>query len=138
MKRFFLIFDVGQTLIYEWDFIDFFDKKLLELINGFGGRIDRRNYITLKNNIIKNRLIGNGGLDELIITICRLILPIGYDKIILKKIKPDGEKIGLVKSFTTIAGELKGDFGELKLEDELFGIYHGTNDEIKKSLILAN
>lgn len=89
MKRFFLIFDVGQTLINEWDFIDFFDKKLLELINGFGGRIDRRNYITLKNNIIKNRLIGNGGLDELIITICRLILPIGYDKIILKKIKPD-------------------------------------------------
>ncbi len=89
LKRFFLIFDVGQTLINEWDFIDFFDKKLLELINGFGGRIDCRNYITLRNNIIKNRLIGNGGLDELIITICRLILPIGYDKIILKKIKPD-------------------------------------------------
>ena len=50
----------------------------------------------------------------------------------------DGEKIGLVKSFTTIAGELKGDFGELKLDDEIFGIYHGTNEEIKKSLILAN
>ena len=89
MKKLFLIFDLGQTLINEWNFIEFLDQKLLELVNGFGGRIDSRNYITLRNNIIKNRLIGNGGIEELIITICRLILPIGYDKIIFKKIKPD-------------------------------------------------
>jgi FMN phosphatase YigB (HAD superfamily) len=34
-------------------------------------------------------MIGNGGMEELIITICRLILPIGYDRIILKKINSD-------------------------------------------------
>jgi FMN phosphatase YigB (HAD superfamily) len=89
MKKLFLIFDLGQTLINEWNFLKFFDQKLLELINGFGGRIDWRNYITLRNNIIKNRMIGNGGIDELIITICRLILPIGYDRIILNEIYSD-------------------------------------------------
>ena len=89
MKKLFLIFDLGQTLINEWNFLKFFDQKLLELINAFGGRIDWRNYITLRNNIIKNRMIGNGGMEELIITICRLILPIGYDRIILKKIYSD-------------------------------------------------
>jgi FMN phosphatase YigB (HAD superfamily) len=89
MKKLFLIFDLGQTLINEWNFIEFLDQKLLELVNGFGGRIDSRNYITLRNNIIKNRLIGNGGIEEIIITLCRLILPSGYDKIIFKKIKPD-------------------------------------------------
>jgi putative phosphoesterase len=50
----------------------------------------------------------------------------------------DGEKIGLFNSFITIAGDLKGDFGELKLDDEIFGIYHGTNEDIKNSLIRAN
>ncbi len=89
MKKLFLIFDLGQTLINEWNFLKFFDQKLLELVNAFGGRIDWRNYITLRNNIIKNRMIGNGGIEELIIVICRLILPIGYDRIILRKIKPD-------------------------------------------------
>ena len=89
MKKLFLIFDLGQTLINEWNFIEFFDQKLLEVVNGFGGRIDSKNYITLRNSIIKNRLIGDGGIEELIITFCRLILPMGYDKIIFKKIKPD-------------------------------------------------
>jgi putative hydrolase of the HAD superfamily len=58
-------------------------------VNGFGARIDWRNYITLRNNIIKNRIIGDGGIEELIIAICRLILPIGYDRIILKKLNSD-------------------------------------------------
>jgi FMN phosphatase YigB (HAD superfamily) len=89
MKKLFFIFDLGQTLINEWNFLKFFDQKLLELINGFGGRIDWRNYNTLRNNIIKNRMIGNGGIEELIIIICRLILPIGYDRIILNKIYSD-------------------------------------------------
>jgi putative hydrolase of the HAD superfamily len=89
MKKLFLIFDLGQTLINEWDFLKFFDQKLLELVNGFGARIDWRNYITLRNNIIKNRIIGDGGIEELIIAICRLILPIGYDRIILKKLNSD-------------------------------------------------
>ena len=89
MKKLFLIFDLGQTLINEWNFIEFIDQKLLELVNGFGGRIDSKNYITVRNNIIKNRLIGDGGIEELIITFCRLILPMGYDKVIFKKIKPE-------------------------------------------------
>ena len=84
MKKLFLFFDLGQTLIDESKFINFLDQKLLELINGFGGRIDFRNYITLRNNIIKNRIIGNGGIEELITNISRLILPKGYDKIILE------------------------------------------------------
>ena len=50
----------------------------------------------------------------------------------------DGEKFGLVKSFITIGGNLMGDFGELRIDDEIFGIYHGTNEDIKKTFILAN
>jgi uncharacterized protein len=50
----------------------------------------------------------------------------------------DGERIGLVTSFNSIAGDLMGDFGELNLDNELFGIYHGTNELLKKSLISAN
>lgn len=88
MKKLFLFFDLGQTLIDESKFINFFDQKLLELINGFGGRMDLRNYITLRNNIIKNRMIGNGGIEELTTNISRLVLPKGYDKIIFKKINP--------------------------------------------------
>ena len=86
MKKLFLFFDLGQTLIDESKFINFLDQKLLELINGFGGRIDLRNYITLRNTIIKNRMIGNGGIEELTTNISRLVLPKGYDKIIFKKI----------------------------------------------------
>lgn len=88
MKKLLVFFDLGQTLLDESRFINYFDTKLLELINGFGGRIDLRSYITLKNNIIKNRLIGYGSLEEIIINICRLILPKGYDKIILHRLKP--------------------------------------------------
>src|SRR5687768_684379 len=84
MKKLFLFFDLGETLLDESKFISFYDQKLLELINGFGGRIDWRNYIALRNNIIKNRLIGNGVIEEIITNICRLILPKGYDKIIIK------------------------------------------------------
>jgi FMN phosphatase YigB (HAD superfamily) len=88
MEKLFLFFDLGQTLLDQSNFINFLDQKLLELINGFGGKIDLRNYIALRNNIIKNRMIGDGGIEEIIPIICRLILPKGYDKIILKKIYP--------------------------------------------------
>ncbi len=40
----FIFFDLGQTLIDEWDFISNFDQKFLEMLNGFGARIDQRNY----------------------------------------------------------------------------------------------
>ena len=86
MKKLFLFFDLEQTILDESKFINFLDQKLLELINGYGGRIDFRNYITLRNNIIKNRMIGPGEIEEIIPIICRLVLPKGYDKIILNKI----------------------------------------------------
>lgn len=88
MKKLLVFFDLGQTLLDESRFINYFDTKLLELINGFGGRIDLRSYITLKNNIIKNRSIGYGSIEEIIINICRLILPKGYDNIILHRLIP--------------------------------------------------
>lgn len=50
----------------------------------------------------------------------------------------DGERIGLATSFNSIGGDLMGDFGEINLDNEIFGVYHGTNNLLKKSLILAN
>jgi putative hydrolase of the HAD superfamily len=67
----------------------------MEQINGFGARIDFRNYLTLKNNVIKTRRILNGELRQVIIEICKLILPQGYEKIILNRIEleiTEGEK----------------------------------------------
>lgn len=67
----------------------------MEQINGFGARIDFRNYLTLKNNVIKTRRILNGELRQVIMEICKLILPQGYEKIILNRIEleiTEGEK----------------------------------------------
>ena len=67
----------------------------MEQINGFGARIDFRNYLTLKNNVIKTRRVLNGELRQVIIEICKLILPQGYEKIILNRIEleiTEGEK----------------------------------------------
>ena len=50
----------------------------------------------------------------------------------------DGEKMGLAASFKSIGADLKGDYGEIKLDNEIFGIYHGTNEDLKRSLIQAN
>lgn len=50
----------------------------------------------------------------------------------------DGEKMGIAASFKSIGGELKGDFGEINLDNEIFGIYHGTNEDLKRSLIHSN
>jgi hypothetical protein len=35
----FIFFDLGQTLIDEWDYIAYFDQKFLELLNGFGAKL---------------------------------------------------------------------------------------------------
>ena len=40
----FIFFDLGQTLVDEWRFIDYLDHKLLDLLNGFGAKIDIRNF----------------------------------------------------------------------------------------------
>ena len=57
----FIFFDLGQTLVDEWDFIAHFDQKFLELLNGFGARIDQRNYRAVRDSIIRDRKIGHAG-----------------------------------------------------------------------------
>ena len=46
----------------------------------------------------------------------------------------DGEKNGILKSFMDISGELKGELGEVELDGLKFGIYHGTDREVKENI----
>lgn len=89
MKRPFIFFDLGQTLINEWGFIDYFDMRFFEMLNGFGARINFRNYQTIRDNVIRNRKIGHGSVRELIIEVCKLICQQGYGKIILERLEPE-------------------------------------------------
>ena len=83
-----MFFDLGQTLINEWDFIAHFDEKFLELLNGFGARIDQRNYRAVRDSIIRDRKIKNGSLRELVIEISRTLSPSGYDRVIADRLEP--------------------------------------------------
>jgi HAD superfamily hydrolase (TIGR01549 family) len=85
----FVFFDLGQTLVDEWRFIEYLDNKLLEVLNGFGARIDFRNYKAVRDGVIRNRMIGNGSTRELIIEICRLITQRGYERIIVDRLEND-------------------------------------------------
>jgi HAD superfamily hydrolase (TIGR01549 family) len=85
----FIFFDLGQTLVDEWRFIEYLDNKLLEVLNGFGARIDLRNYRAVRDNVIRNRMIGNGSTRELIIEICRLVTQHGYERIIADRLEYD-------------------------------------------------
>lgn len=49
----------------------------------------------------------------------------------------DGEKIGLLKSFEEIGGELFGEFGDLELDGLRIAIYHGTNNKLTESIIAS-
>jgi HAD superfamily hydrolase (TIGR01549 family) len=89
MNRLFIFFDLGQTLINEWNFIHYFDQRFLELLNGYGAKIDKRNYQTVRDNIIRNRMIGFGGINELILEVCRLVCHSNYERIIIKKLGPE-------------------------------------------------
>jgi putative hydrolase of the HAD superfamily len=84
----FIFFDLGQTLIDEWDYIAYFDQKFLELLNGFGARIDQRNYHAIRNSIIRDRKIGHGSVMELVMEVCRLLSPPGYEKVIASRLEP--------------------------------------------------
>lgn len=84
----FIFFDLGQTLIDEWDFIAYFDQKFLETLNGFGARIDQRNYQAVRDSIIRDRKIGHGSVKELIIEVCRILSPPGYEKVIASRLEP--------------------------------------------------
>jgi FMN phosphatase YigB (HAD superfamily) len=84
----FIFFDLGQTLINEWDYIAYFDQKFLELLNGFGARIDQRNYHAIRDSIIRDRKIGYGSVKELVIEVCKLLSPPGYEKVIASRLEP--------------------------------------------------
>ncbi|OLC24136.1 MAG: hypothetical protein AUH71_03180 [Thaumarchaeota archaeon 13_1_40CM_4_48_7] len=105
----FIFFDLGQTLVDEWDFIAHLDKKFLELLNGFGARIDERNYHAIRNSIIRDRKIGHGGVRELVIEVCKMLSPSGYDKVIVSKLEPDikQSRRELFRRRVHIAGTLK-------------------------------
>ena len=84
----FIFFDLGQTLIDEWEYIAYFDQKFLELLNGFGARIDQRNYSAVRNSIIRDRKIGHGSVKVLVIEVCKLLSPPGYEKVIASRLEP--------------------------------------------------
>ena len=85
------MFLVGRALIDDKIFYSYLDSRLLYLINQFGTRIDSRNYEAIKFDIIKNRKLSKYGIEELIIQICRVLMPMGYEKIILKYLFPSIE-----------------------------------------------
>ena len=88
-ERPFVFFDLGQTLVSEWDFIGHFDAKFLELLNGFGARIDMRNYRAVRDSVIRDRMIGHGSVRELIEEVCKVVLPAGYGPAIAERIGPE-------------------------------------------------
>jgi HAD superfamily hydrolase (TIGR01549 family) len=88
MQSPFVFFDLGQTLVDEWDFIAHFDQKFLELLNGFGSRIDQRNYRAVRDSIIRDRKIGHGSVRELVVEVCRMLSPPGYEKAIAARLEP--------------------------------------------------
>jgi uncharacterized protein len=47
----------------------------------------------------------------------------------------DGERVHLLKNFLSIGAELKGELGEVELDGVLFGIYHGTDEQLKRKLV---
>jgi FMN phosphatase YigB (HAD superfamily) len=85
------IFLAGRILIDEKNFYSYIDSRLEYLLNQFGARIDSRNYEAIKYDIIKNRKLVKDGIEELIIQICRVLMPTGYEKMILKYILPSIE-----------------------------------------------
>ncbi|MGI0019646.1 MAG: HAD family hydrolase [Nitrososphaera sp.] len=89
MQKPFVFFDLGQTLVSEWDFIGHFDNKFQELLNGFGARIDMRNYKAVRDSIIRDRRIGHGSVRELIGEVCKVVLPAGYGPTVAERIEPE-------------------------------------------------
>jgi putative hydrolase of the HAD superfamily len=85
----FVFFDLGQPLVSEWDFIAHFDARFLELLNGYGARIDARNYRAVRDDIIRDRRIGHGSVKEMVVEVCRVVLPSGYAEPVLRRIEPE-------------------------------------------------
>lgn len=88
----FVFFDLGQTLVSEWDFIAHFDARFLEVLNGFGARIDMRNYRAVRDSIIRDRRIEHGSVKELIAEVCKVVLPAGYGPAVERRVYPEIKK----------------------------------------------
>jgi FMN phosphatase YigB (HAD superfamily) len=84
----FVFFDLGQTLVSEWDFINYFDRRFLEVLNGYGARIDMRNYRAVRDSIIRDRKIGHGSVKDLAMEVCEAVLPAGYGEPIVRLMDP--------------------------------------------------
>lgn len=85
------VFLVGRILVDERNFYSFIDSRLLYLLNQFGAKIDNRNYFAIKNDIIKNRKLSNYRVEDLVSQISMVLLPTGYEKMILRFIRPSIE-----------------------------------------------
>ena len=131
MKRPFIFFDLGQTLINEWGFINYFDMRFFEMLNGFGARINFRNYQTIRNNVIRNRKIGHGSVRELIIEVCKLICQQGYGKIIVERLEPDLKEAR--RNFFCLFGDAQQTMNSLLIQYDL-GIIANQSMDILKML----
>lgn len=47
----------------------------------------------------------------------------------------DGEKLMLFKKFIEIGAELNAEFADIKISSSRFGIYHGTNENLREAAI---
>ncbi|HYZ95464.1 MAG TPA: HAD family hydrolase, partial [Nitrososphaeraceae archaeon] len=131
MKKPFIFFDLGQTLINEWGFIDYFDMRFFEMLNGFGARINFRNYQTIRDNVIRNRKIGHGSVRELIIEVCKLICQQGYGKIIVEKLEPELKEAR--RNFFCLFDDAEQTMNSLLIEYDL-GIIANQSVDILKIL----
>ncbi|HEX2067257.1 MAG TPA: HAD family hydrolase [Nitrososphaeraceae archaeon] len=131
MKRPFIFFDLGQTLINEWSFIDYFDMRFFEMLNGFGARINFRNYQTIRDNVIRNRKIGHGSVRELIIEVCKLICQQGYGKIILQRLEPELKEAK--RNFFCLFDDAEQTMNSLLIQYDL-GIIANQSEDILKIL----
>ena len=129
MKRPFIFFDLGQTLINEWGFIDYFDMRFFEILNGFGARINFRNYQTIRDNVIRNRKIGHGSVRELIIEVCKLICQQGYGKIILERLEPELKEAR--RNFFCLFDDAEQTMNSLLIQYDL-GIIANQSEDILK------
>ena len=49
----------------------------------------------------------------------------------------DGEKLKLKEKFQEIGGQLEEHFLKISIDNRVFGIYHGTNENLRESIILS-
>ena len=49
----------------------------------------------------------------------------------------DGEKLKLKEKFQEIGGQLEEHFLKISIDNRVFGIYHGTNENLRESIILC-